>query len=176
MLENKKLRSKFQSYSISFLTFSITHCRRGFSFGHRRHRCTRWRWHNCRYLSLLDTSRELHGATKGHVIPVCVYTGCAPLLQRHWHQHQEVNCWLSNGLGTYPLIKAAAVQLAPYRTNACKRCYSFNPGTLPLLGPYCELQSRGCEPFPPAARCSRAAGSHDNHPAASSSSLPNHGF
>lgn len=115
-------------------------------------------------------SRELHGATKGHVIPVCVYTGCAPLLLRHCHQHQEVNCWLSNGLGTHPLIEAAAVQLAPYRTNACKRCYSFSPGTLPLLGPYCELQSRDCEP------CSRAAGSHDNHPAAGSSTLPVHGF
>lgn len=34
MLENKKLRSRFQSYPISFLTFSTTHCERGFSFGH----------------------------------------------------------------------------------------------------------------------------------------------
>lgn len=168
MLENKKLRSGFQSYSISCLTFSITHCKRGFSFGHQSHCYTRWRRHNCRYLCLLDTSRELHGATRGHVIPVCVYTGCAPLLLRHWHQHQKVNCWLSNDLGTYSLIEAAGVQLAPYRTNACKRCYSFSPGTPPLLGPYCDLQSRDYEPFPPAACCSRAA--------ASSSTLPVHGF
>lgn len=34
MLENK-MRSKFQSYSISFLTFSITHCKRGFIFGQK---------------------------------------------------------------------------------------------------------------------------------------------
>lgn len=124
--------------------------------------------------SLLE-SRELHGATRGHVIPVCVYTGCAPLLLRHWHQHQKVNCWLSNGLATFPLIEAAAVQLAPHRTNVCKRSYSFSPEKLLLLGPYCELQSRE-RAFPPAACCSEAAGSHDNHPAASSSTLPIHGF
>lgn len=79
---------------------------------------------------------------------MCVYTGCAPSLLKNWHQHQKVNCWLGNGLASYPLSEAAAVQLAPYRTNTCKTCCSFSPGRLSLLGPYCELQSRDHEPFP----------------------------
>lgn len=71
---------------------------------------------------------------------MCVYTGCAPLLLRHWHQ---------NGLAipTYPLIKAAAVQVT-HTEQTLARDVSFSPERLLLLGPYCELQSRDYEPFP----------------------------
>lgn len=142
MLENKKLRSTFQlPHPLSDLFLSHT-AKEDSVLGSEGIAVPGGDGTIARICSLLDTSRELHGATRGHVIPVCVYTGCVPLLLRYWHQHQKVDCWLSNGLPTHPLTEAAAVQQAPYRTNACKRCYSFSPGRLVLLGPYCELQSR----------------------------------